>query len=70
MRIFHLLAVSLFNCIAISNYYNIDSKYTPTDDSCLPKSELIVENKKDRIETYLNTNKENLRKKPKYETIN
>ncbi|MCL2567630.1 MAG: hypothetical protein FWE18_06035 [Alphaproteobacteria bacterium] len=68
MKILPVIIAGLFSFIVLSPYYDKDSKYAP-EDSYMPKSQLNVEAAKDRIETYLNTNKEPLRKRPKYERI-
>jgi uncharacterized protein with FMN-binding domain len=69
MRNFLLIITVLFSLTAISPYYDKDSKYAPEDDAYIPKAQLNVEFKQDRIETYLDSKKAPKRMRPKYEKI-
>lgn len=71
MKKFSLMGVFLSVCITVSSYYDVNQKYILEDNSCMPKSSLNVVYKQDKIDNYLenNKNKKNLRKKPAYEKI-
>lgn len=69
MRKLTIIPVVLCLCLIISNYYDINKKYSSKDSNCIPKSELISEYTEDHIDQQINKNKKTPRNKPKYEKI-
>ncbi len=69
MRNLNLTIIILFTCIAFSNYYSVNKKYTTKNNDCIPKSSLMVEYKENNIEQYTNQNNKSIRKKPIYKKI-